>query len=460
MILLQFKGYAAGEIRKAFLDFFLSILKTYRDYFDETEFRSMEFVANMSFPDDEGQFVLSLTATQMFEGFLADRRECPDDSEVLFFDESIDAKSNKSKKSRLTGGRIETPFLSNNELNVSAFGAVIIIRVLTYWCFLPQVAETFIPPPPSNWGLPDDERTYHYGTFPKLHRELFGKVREPKQLIDDERNPPTRRLRRRLTLAARENEQVVAKKAALSLVPKGSKHATLKALSSPFARWTGSDNLSGGRPDSNSDKSSSDVSLPSTFPVSPEFRSSKEKLALNTRRRQAILIGAVVKLQSICRMYIVRRRRYGKLISYGSRSNLSLKDRAAVMIQSVTRMHRDRTAFKTIGDLVAKVQAISRGYHVRFVLHRALARRLELYRTVIFDLWDMSFTPLSYRSTLWGHMSSISVLRLALAEEELHRLWEIFGLDLPGAGRALPWQDEYLALQNATVHKSLEVRKI
>ena len=44
-----------------------------------------------------------------------------------------------------------------------------------------QIREVFTPAPPSNWGLPDDGRGYHYGKFPTLRADLFGKVRPPKQ---------------------------------------------------------------------------------------------------------------------------------------------------------------------------------------------------------------------------------------------------------------------------------------
>lgn len=109
-------------IRTAFLQFFLSVLKNYRTYSEEDEFQAQEFVASLSLPDDEAQFVLNLISTQMFEGFLADRRECPDDSEILFFDESIDAKYNKSKKAMLTRAKVDTPFLNNTQYDVRISG--------------------------------------------------------------------------------------------------------------------------------------------------------------------------------------------------------------------------------------------------------------------------------------------------------------------------------------------------
>ena len=67
----------------------------------------------------------SITKTQMFEAFLEDRRSCPNDPEVLFFDESITAKQNRSAKtaiSNISMGRTvkkQTTFLDDTKDLVS-----------------------------------------------------------------------------------------------------------------------------------------------------------------------------------------------------------------------------------------------------------------------------------------------------------------------------------------------------
>lgn len=59
------------------------------------------------------KFVSSLLATQMFQVFTVERCENPNDPEVLFFNDSIIAKTNRSKKSTLAGGKKETRFLDD-----------------------------------------------------------------------------------------------------------------------------------------------------------------------------------------------------------------------------------------------------------------------------------------------------------------------------------------------------------
>jgi hypothetical protein len=45
------------------------------------------------------------------------------------------------------------------------------------------VTETFNPPPPSNWGLPDTGEGYTYMAFPQLRPDLFGNIRKPRRLF-------------------------------------------------------------------------------------------------------------------------------------------------------------------------------------------------------------------------------------------------------------------------------------
>ena len=92
----------------------------------------------------------------MFQRFLEERKENPMDPEIRFFDESIIAKTNRSKRTKLAKKTIPTPFLDDEANNVT---------------------KTFTPPPPSNLGLPDNNTTYQYGTFPALDDSLFGRVR-------------------------------------------------------------------------------------------------------------------------------------------------------------------------------------------------------------------------------------------------------------------------------------------
>jgi hypothetical protein len=82
-------------------------------------------------------FVAQLIGTQMFDRFVEDRVFSPMLPEVLFFDQSINQKLNRS----ITIGKkkYDCTFLDDRS---------------------DEVRETFIAPPPSNIGLPDDGTVY------------------------------------------------------------------------------------------------------------------------------------------------------------------------------------------------------------------------------------------------------------------------------------------------------------
>jgi hypothetical protein len=82
-------------------------------------------------------FVAQLIATQMFDRFIEDRVFNQQLPEVMFFDQSINQKLNRS----LTIGKkkYDCSFLEDRS---------------------DEIQETFIAPPPSNIGLPDDGTIY------------------------------------------------------------------------------------------------------------------------------------------------------------------------------------------------------------------------------------------------------------------------------------------------------------
>ena len=108
------------EIRQAFLRFFVSLFRDYRKYLDEEGFRDEEFLDGLGLSAGSIAFVKYLLQTQMFHVFADERRENPTDPEVLFFDDSITAKLNRSKKTALSrGGKKETKFLNDTRSMVS-----------------------------------------------------------------------------------------------------------------------------------------------------------------------------------------------------------------------------------------------------------------------------------------------------------------------------------------------------
>jgi cob(I)alamin adenosyltransferase len=76
-------------------------------------FKSEDFSAGLNLSENSTLFVKEILSTQMFHNFVEERCENPSDPEVLFFDDTINAKFNRSKKVVLTGRKKETAFLDD-----------------------------------------------------------------------------------------------------------------------------------------------------------------------------------------------------------------------------------------------------------------------------------------------------------------------------------------------------------
>jgi hypothetical protein len=120
-------GFSSAQIRSAFLRFFVTVFNGYEsflltksgnDLFDEDE-----FVEEMHLSAGSLQFLQVFLKTQMFQRFLEERQDNPGQPELRFFDESIIAKRNRSKRANLkSGGKKATPFLDDESGKVSKFG--------------------------------------------------------------------------------------------------------------------------------------------------------------------------------------------------------------------------------------------------------------------------------------------------------------------------------------------------
>jgi hypothetical protein len=115
---LQPNGFSGTAIRNAFLRFFVTIFNRYEQYmtkgFDANLFRSKDFLLSLNLPSGSQLFVARVIASQMFQAFLQERKANPTSPSILFFDESIIAKNNRSRKTTLTGGgKHKTPFLDD-----------------------------------------------------------------------------------------------------------------------------------------------------------------------------------------------------------------------------------------------------------------------------------------------------------------------------------------------------------
>jgi hypothetical protein len=123
------EGFSSADIRNAFLRFFVTVFANYERFLltksDQGLFDVAEFLENLNLDSDSRNFMLKVLGTQMFQRFLEERKENPDDPEILFFDESIIAKQNRSKTTTLTtGGKKRTVFLENESWKVSSMVSI------------------------------------------------------------------------------------------------------------------------------------------------------------------------------------------------------------------------------------------------------------------------------------------------------------------------------------------------
>jgi len=323
-----------------------------------------------------------------------------------------------------------------------------------------QVTETFTPPPPSNWGL-ENGKTYQYGTFPSLNPNLFGQTRPPMTFESRQRRSSIR-MTRRMSAVVRASEQVVVEKATRSLfkvTKRGVKNleSALKALSTPFVppkRTAAASTERRTTKESPNVSVVSDVTMPSTFDLTDEVVSSAEVMILNARRKQAILIGIIVKLQRLCRQFLERKRinmpkdpivpnttkredsfRLQKQRAAAVRVQRCFKvarmRRAATRIQAWRRGNSISLVMKMLISAIARTQAVCRGFVTRKQLGQLLSERMEVYRRQIFKLWQLAETPLTYRSKFWPLLKPIGFVRLAIAESELIRLWKVLSIQAP-----------------------------
>jgi IQ calmodulin-binding motif len=201
----------------------------------------------------------------------------------------------------------------------------------------------------------------------------------------------------------------------------------------------------------------SDLTLPSAFEFSPEDVSGAEEIVLNARRKQAILIGIMIKLQAHCRTKLAqsysnriieesrylnvsssknlywsrRRRKAAILIQSCIRAMICQQTflrvrRSIIRLQTLRRSQRLQLGYILLIGILSRFQAVIRGRSVRRRLLRLIEMRMDFYRSLIFEMWKESHTPLSYRTKYWPAIQFSSFLCHAFAERELTRLWNSF----------------------------------
>jgi IQ calmodulin-binding motif len=233
------------------------------------------------------------------------------------------------------------------------------------------------------------------------------------------------------------------------------------AFATPRQQSRSSDNITNdisrsqhGRRGSNS-SIISDITLPSTVDFTSEAVSSAEEIVMNARRKQAILIGIMIKLQAHWRVQLAKQalldlQRYGARQErsasspsfYGTRRRIRASIRlqtwlrcnrirqnyirnrnAAMCIQKHIRCSRIRLGYVLLAGIITRFQAVIRRHNVQKEVLSQIRNRMKVYRSQLFSLWKQTFTPLSYRTKYWTAIKHDDIFCLSLAERELNRIW-------------------------------------
>jgi hypothetical protein len=153
------------SIREAFLRFFVAIFMKYRLFLRpsnmEDPFDIKGFTTDI--PAQARKFLECFHSTQMFLQFCHERNDesLAGTAEIVFFDESIDAKLNRST---LRLRKKATPFLSDAEEHVS---------------------KTFVTIAPDNSDIPVNSR-FTYPLFPALNAALIRPPRDTKVFVTED----------------------------------------------------------------------------------------------------------------------------------------------------------------------------------------------------------------------------------------------------------------------------------
>jgi pentatricopeptide repeat protein len=177
----------SDKIQEAFLRFLVSTLKGYHQFLQVPDSEGPEspignskrWCKQRSFDRDgfiasqkhEYQpFLKELCMTQQFDDFITKRLYSPGEPDVIFFDQSIDAKSNRS---RLKIRKLDTPFLQGAQAHK-------VLNVVT--AVAPNTEGLPVPE-----GSPETQRAYVYKTWPeRFDPELFGTARPIPNIITAE----------------------------------------------------------------------------------------------------------------------------------------------------------------------------------------------------------------------------------------------------------------------------------
>ncbi|OQR94357.1 hypothetical protein ACHHYP_01447 [Achlya hypogyna] len=393
--------FAQDDVRMAFLRFFVSVLKRYAAYLNTNS--SMTNTAPIfdaaSYLRDNSDalsrpFLATMTESQMFQRFCEDRLFNPSLPEVVFFDQAINQKLNRSLS--LGKKKHDVSFLEDMS---------------------DAIRETFVAPTPSTLGLPDNGAVYQYKAFPRLKKHLFGTIRKPRELY-----------------AAREQQRFVAPVDVHQQI-----YRLSTCVKDTAATWEATRRL---------------VTRVQAFYRGYRQRCSylrtrqaavalQRHLTARLKRQQLQsqyqrYRAAVVRLQSAVRMkqrrafYLRQRRALVRLQVFAKQivhSRRYLRVRLGVLrLQARFRGKQQQRRYACVRANVVRIQRVFRGALARMASLTWRQGLLQSLRSTIFELWHKACVPLLYRSKFWVIYDKPDYLSLGVHLEEIGRLEAILGL--------------------------------
>ncbi len=199
--------------------------------------------------------------------------------------------------------------------------------------------------------------------------------------------------------------------------------------------------------------------------VPTELAQEAARFALDARRKQIYLIASIIKIQSFIRMVLTRS---DALHAHRSRSFQDAM-RGAILIQSRTKSflfsrafqqkkiaiekiqalfhgRRCKLMFSLTRSLIIKIQAFWRGCITRKEVYEVMKSRSIVYKKQILHLWEVSYTPLTYRTKFWLFINEcLRYIVFAALEKELHRLWKFLEFDFNVSRRLMPNKNSILS---------------
>ncbi len=420
-------GFCSSDIRSSFFKFFVSVFRDYRQFIrpDEESFQYSAFVASLSVNAKQQNYVKSVLDTQLFSSFLQECHQEPPSPRVQFLDEAIRAKSVYMKRVLQRQMSNQSSSYLPNELE----------QVLL---------ETYTPPPPSHIGLPADQSTWQYASFPTLDLSLIGPLQAPRQ-FDYSANTRSAAISGDGLIAdlhpwqnySQRLFQQAAQKQPFSVMAR--LEQALGNMMAPFGPSPTARSLRGLQ----RRNASSNLSF--------QRNTESQEMIWNTRRKQSILLGIFMELQRHGRLYISNKKNrqtesrafpMGKMASKAMspdvgahtlqhffrgvvlKKHLRTTRWLASRIAAHVRGRKVRIAYEWLKKALTRIQACMRGRLLRKQLFRTvLPRRIQVYRKCVFELWKHDHTPLTHRTLVWSCSSGRLLLQHAFLEEELRRLW-------------------------------------